>query len=223
MLSPNKVLATLFTLTILASGITSCGTGNKTETPSSSSTTTTTTPESTVDVPADSEIEPNSTASKTAEPPITSSPKTSTPPYAAIPDLKGATPEPLSPPSTTPKTTPSITPTPKTQAPDVGNIEPKKPTPKPKSESKTKGQSVASAVESRKRLFAKALSEVPNKDAKFNEYYGKLSTLVTKIEVQKPLTQESIDSVNQLNAQYPEQAVKFNTAMQKVMPAKRKG
>jgi hypothetical protein len=237
MVSAKRILVTLFSLSLLASGITSCdsGTNQKTETTPAA---TEKTSESTVDVPQDSESEPAAKDPGITPPSITPSVEPS------IPNLEGATPAPSNPltPNVKPSVNPIIVPPAQNVPPvpkdsplpdDQGAVEPdgkggilspnpmepKKPAPKPKTESKTQGQSATNAVANRKKVFAKALAIVPNKDAKFNEYYKKLDELVTKVESQKPLTQEAIDSVNVLNQQYPAEAIKFNAAMQKVMPA----
>jgi hypothetical protein len=229
MVSAKKILVTLFSLSLLAGGITACDSGSnqKAETTEKSS-------EGTVDVPADSESEPSIKDPGITPPSITPSVEPS------VPNLEGATP-PTNP--LTPNIKPSVSPVIVPPAPkeeqlpdDQGAVEPdgkggilspnpmepKKPAPKPKTESKTQGQAATNAVANRKKVFAKALAIVPNKDAKFNDYYKKLDELVTKVESQKPLTQEAIDSVNTLNQQYPAEAIKFNAAMQKVMPAKPK-
>ena len=100
-------------------------------------------------------------------------------------------------------------------------IEPAKPAPKPKSESKT-NPNVNNAIANRKKVFAKAYELVENKDAKFIEFYKKLEVLVNKVETQRPLTQGAIDAVNKLTAQYPTEATKFNLAIEMVMPKGKK-
>jgi hypothetical protein len=237
MVSSKKLLALVFVLSIAGTGLTSCGSDqnqNPTVKPSTAT-------EQSQDVPENSDGEPM-TAPSTTPTPEAKNPATepSTPPSTGI----------ITPPVTVPPA--AISPSPDNSGyksvpkdtpikPDVGNVESdgkggilapkdevipqaKKPTPKSKAESKTTGEAKTKAVATRKATFAKAVALVPgNKEPKFQEYYKKLETLVSKIEGQKPLTQESIDSVNKLNMEYPQEATKFNEAMQKVLPTKKGG
>jgi hypothetical protein len=237
MVTTKNLLALLFVFSIVGTGLTSCDSGqnqNSTVTPPA-------TTEQSQDVPENADGEPMTSPSDTPTPeakdPVT---EPSTPPSTGI-----ITPPTIVPPaviSPSPdnsgyKSVPKDTP----MKPDVGNVESdgkggilapkdevmpevKKPAPKSKAESKTTGEAKTQAVATRKATFTKAVALVPgSKDAKFQEYYKKLETLVSKIEGQKPLTQESIDSVNKLNMEYPQEAMKFNEAMQKVLPTKKGG
>jgi hypothetical protein len=236
MVTSKNLLALFFVFSILGSGLTSCDSGqnqNSTQTPPAA--------QEPQDVPADTENEPMPTPTPSVAPeikipdslpPVAPSPSIS----PKVPDFGDTKPKPT-PDNSRYKSVPKDTP----MKPDVGNVEPdgkggilaprdevmpevKKPTPKAKADSKISATSKTSASAARKALFQKAVGFVPgSKDPKFQEYYKKLDTLVTKIEGQKPLTQESIDAVNKLNLEYPAEASKFNDAMQNVLPNKNGG
>jgi soluble cytochrome b562 len=232
MVTSKNLLALFVVFSLLGSCLTSCDSGqnqSSTETPPAT--------QEAQEAPANTEAEPTPSPYTAPEIKIPGSEPTITPSPSVLPNTPDLGKTKPAPDNSKYKSVPKDTP----MKPDVGNVEPdgkggilaprdevmpevKKPTPKAKADSKISTTSKANASATRKAMFQKAAGFVPgSNDPKFQEYYKKLDTLVTKIEGQKPLTQESIDAVNKLNLEYPAEASKFNDAMQKVLPNKNGG